>query len=150
VVAGGPAPRLWKPPFGVAGANLPLAHVGVAAAADGPLADQRLAAGDLPAVAEHLQPAGIGVFDGVVIEDVAIILADAHLAAAHAEGRNGRRAHDPIADVEIVNMLLDNVVAAKPVEEIPIANLILELGEPGMRDRLFDRPAIPVAAEHAQ
>src|SRR6476659_5135313 len=49
-----------------------------------------------------------------------------------------------------MDVLLDDVVTAEPVEEIPIAHLILELREPRMRNGLLDRSTIPVAPEHAQ
>ena len=64
-----------------------------------------------------------------MVEDIAVVLADAHLAAAHAVGFLRVFAHDPVADVEIVDVLLDDVVAAEPVEEVPVAHLVLQLGE---------------------
>ena len=40
-----------------------------------------------------------------------------------AQGLGGMTLHRPVADVEIVNMLLDNVVAARPDEVIPVVKL---------------------------
>ena len=87
------------------------------------------AAGDLAALAEHLGAVGIRVFDGVVIEDVAVLFAGADLAAAHALGFDGVAILDPVADIEIVDVLLADVIAAEPGEEVPVANLVFELRE---------------------
>ncbi len=46
-------------------------------------------------------------------------------------------------------MLFDDVVAAKPTEEIPVADLILEFRQSVVRNRLFDRRAVPIAAQHS-
>ena len=35
---------------------------------------------------------------------------------------------DPVADVDVVDVLLDDVVAAEPVEVVPVAHLVLHLG----------------------
>ena len=53
----------------------------------------------------------------MVVEDLADVLPDADLPSAHALGldRVGV-AHDPVADVEVVDVLLDDVVAAEPGE----------------------------------
>ena len=100
-----------------------------AARAVGMFGDLARAAGNLPALAEHLGAIGIGVFDRMVVEDVAVFLAGANLAAAHALGFDGVAVLDPIANVEVVDVLLADVVAAEPGEEIPIADLVFQLGK---------------------
>ena len=92
------------------------------------------AARDLAALAEHLGAVGIRVFDRVMIEDVAVLFASADLSAAHALGFDGMTVLDPVADIEIVNVLLADVIAAEPIEEVPVANLVFELLR-GCRDR---------------
>ena len=86
------------------------------------------AGGDLTAITEHPEAVGIGELDGVVIEDLAHVLAHADLAAAHALGLARMRLHDPVGDVEVVDVLLDDVVAAEPVEVVPVADLVLHFG----------------------
>ena len=105
------------------------------------------AAGNLPALAEHLGAVGIGEFDGMMVEDVAVFFAGAHLAAAHALGLGRMGFLDPIADVEVVDVLLADVIAAEPGEEVPVADLVFELGQAIARERLLGRvAAVPVAA----
>ena len=87
---------------------------------------------DLPAVAEHLQPVGIGELDGVVVEDFAEVLADADLPAAHAVGLHRVPLGDPVAHVDVVDVLLDDVVAREPGEVVPVADLVLEFGLAGL------------------
>src|SRR5690348_15347813 len=62
----------------------------------------------------------------MVIEDVSVLLASTDLPAAHALGLDRVRFLNPIANIEIVNMLLTNVVAAKPREEIPVSHLVFQ------------------------
>ena len=79
-----------------------------------PFADDVFAIVDLPALAEHRDAVGVFVLDGEVIEDVAVALAAAGLPAADAgDGFHRVRADDPIHDVEVVDVLLDDVIAAR-------------------------------------
>ena len=80
--------------------------------------------GDLPCEIEQFDAAGIVELDGVVIEDLPIVAADADLPAAHALRLQRMRLHQPIDYVERVDVLLDHVVAAGPKEEVPVADLI--------------------------
>ncbi len=61
----------------------------------------------------------------VVNREVIVALAPLGLAgplpATHANGPDRRMAQDPARDVEVVNVLLDDVVAAEPQEMVPIA-----------------------------
>ena len=87
------------------------------------------AVGDVAALAEHLRAVGVGELDGVVVEDLAEVLAPiADLAAAHAVGLDRMGVLDPVADVEVVDVLLADVVAAEPDEVVPVAHLVLHFG----------------------
>ena len=150
-ISGGISAALASPriaPPAVAGLQHGFADIGFAARANREFADQRIAAGHLPAEAEHLDAVGVRVFHGVMIKNVAVVLAAAHQPSAHADGRRRMSAHDPIADVEVVHVLLDDVVAAEPVEEVPVANLVLHFGERAAVHGPFDRAAVPIAPQH--
>ena len=67
------------------------------------------------------------VFNEVVVKNFAPIFADAAGATAHAHSLDGMSALEPVADVDVVAMLFHDVIAAKPVEIIPVAHLILHL-----------------------
>jgi hypothetical protein len=67
--------------------------------------------GDLPTLADHPRAIGILVFDEVVIEDLAVAFGVADLAPAHALSTYGMLAFDPIANVDVMDVLLDNVIA---------------------------------------
>ena len=75
----------------------------------------------MPALAVHFGAIIVRVLDKVMVEDLTEFLAGANLSAAHALGFDGVLiTFHPVADVQIVNVLLDNVIAAQPVEVIPI------------------------------
>ena len=99
--------------------------VDVALGAVGVLGEGFPAARNMAAVAERLQAVGIGELDGVVVVDFAHVLAHADLPAAHALGLDGMALGDPVADVDVVHVLLDDVVAAEPGEIVPVADLVL-------------------------
>lgn len=71
----------------------------------------------------------VGEFDVVVIEDFSEFRAYAVLAAAHALSDDRVFvAHSPVDDVDIVDVLFDDMVAADPVEVIPVAHLVFHFG----------------------
>src|SRR6202011_3890324 len=97
---------------------------------------------------EGMDALGVFIIDREVIEDVAEVLGIGHasLPAAHADGADRVIAKAPIEHVEVVNVLLDDVVAANPGEVVPVAHLVNEVAPV-----LLPRPApehslIPVAA----
>ena len=100
-------------------------EIRLAEGALGVLCERIPAVGYMPAIAEHLDSVGVGELDRVVVEYFANILADADLPAARPLGLDGMRLGDPIAHVDVVNVLLDDVIAAQPVEIVPVADLIL-------------------------
>ena len=64
-----------------------------------------------------------------MIEDFAVIRAFAHLATAHPVSPDRVALLDPVDDVKVVDVLLDDVVAANPGEVIPVAHLIFHFGK---------------------
>jgi len=100
------------------------------------------AAGDVAALAEHAGAALVLELDEVVVEDLAVILARAHQPAALALGADRVAAQHPVADVDVVDVLLHDVVAAQPIEVVPVPHLVLHFRElsPG---RFLQRCAVP-------
>ncbi len=87
------------------------------------------AAVHVPALAVHLRAVGVRELDEVMVEDLTVFLAGANLPAAHALGLDRMLvAAEPVADVQIVNVLLDDVVAAEPREVVPIVDLVFHFG----------------------
>src|SRR6266566_8999622 len=74
---------------------------------------------DMAAIAEAARAIRVFKLDGVMIEDFAIVGSFAHLDAAHALSANGMALLDPVDHVQIVNVLLDDVVATEPDKVIP-------------------------------
>ena len=60
----------------------------------------------------------------MVVEYLTKFLTGAHLSAAHALRFHRVGPVNPIADIEIVDVLFHDVVAAQPREVIPIAHLV--------------------------
>src|SRR5208337_2881998 len=94
----------------------------------GMVAEVRPAAGLLSALAEAVRAIGIGVLDAVVIENLADAALGPDLPAANACGLHRCAPRDPVAGVDAVDMLLDDVVTAQPDEMVPVVHLILHLG----------------------
>jgi hypothetical protein len=78
----------------------------------------------VPALAAQAAAVGILEFDVVMVKNLAIINAFAHLASAHAPGFDRVALLDPIDDIQVVDVLLVDVIAAQPDEIIPIAHLV--------------------------
>ena len=88
-----------------------------------------VAAVDLPAGAERLDPVGIFVDDAEMVVDVAGFGAGAGLPAADPGATHGRLvAHRPGDFVQTVDVLLDVEVAREPGETVPVAELKLHVG----------------------
>ena len=82
-------------------------------------------------LAAHAEDAGavcVFVLDREMIEHVAVHWVGPHLPTTHAVGLHRRAAHGPIDDIEVVNVLLDDVIAGEPGEEQPVANLPFHVG----------------------
>ena len=84
------------------------------------------------------------VHDRVVVEHVAVDLAEGGRAAGQPEAPRGvLLAQDPAHAVEVVDQRLGHVIAREPAEVVPVAELVLELAE------LRSRPtAVGRAEEH--
>src|SRR5438132_671158 len=83
---------------------------------------------DLAALAEHTRAVGIFELDEVMIKNLAVAFGIAHLPSAHALGANWMRPFNPVTDVNVMNVLLDNVVTGEPREIIPVSDLVMEFG----------------------
>ncbi len=102
-----------------------LIDIGHALGADHPLGDSIGAAVDLAAHAGDPHAVRILELDGEVVVDVAQV---AHGPAAHADALHRMGLERPVEDVEIVDVLLDDVVAAGPGEPRPAPALPFHIG----------------------
>ena len=84
-------------------------------------------AGLLPGLAVVARAVGILELDHVAVKDVARARADADLPRPHAVGADGMGVHDPIGHVDQVAGLFDEMIAAQPAEQVPVADLVLHL-----------------------
>ena len=66
------------------------------------------------------------------------------MAAAHRRGLDRQRADDPVRDVEIVHVLLDDVVTREPGEVEPVAQLPLGVTPLRLAGEVPERPLVPV------
>ena len=101
----------------------------------------------MTALAQERGAIGIGVFEGVVVEDFAVFFLGADLATAHAMSLNRVGVLHPIGDVQVVDVLLGDVIAAQPVEVVPIAHLELELGLPFLARVNPNATVVPVGTD---
>src|SRR5262245_47252050 len=101
---------------------------------------------DLAALAEHGDTVRVFVFDREVVVNLAMPLAGAGLPAAETgDGFHRMGAEDPIHDVEVVDVLLDNVVAAEPREVVPVFELPFDVAPAGLAVDDPDLAAVPIA-----
>ena len=63
----------------------------------------------------------------MVIEDLAEILARADLTSPHPLGTDRIATLQPVDDIQVMDVLLDDVIAAQPVEVVPVAHLVFHL-----------------------
>src|SRR5215471_2734872 len=87
------------------------------------LGDIGPAAGDLPALAEHTRAVGVFEFDKMMIVNLPVALGIADLPATHALRADRMPVFDPVAHVDVVDVLFDDVIAGKPGEVVPVPNL---------------------------
>src|SRR4051812_33099971 len=86
------------------------------------------AVGNVPALAEQRAAVLVGELHGMMIEDLAeVVLVAIILSPALPLSSDRIVVHDPVDNVEIMNVLLDDVVATEPVELIPVPHLELQL-----------------------
>ena len=92
------------------------------------LGNGRPAVRDLAALAEHAGAVGIFELHEMMVKNLPMAFGIAHLPSAHALGANWMRRFNPIADVNVMNVLLDDVVMdSVPSRVAPIAADELEL-----------------------
>src|ERR1019366_1745317 len=106
------------------GLNVP-AGIGSALSALDALTNGGPFALNLAAIAVHPRAAGGFIFHGAVIPNLprpAVPL----LSRAHARALGEVIAHDPVADVKVVDVLFANMVPAEPDVVVPVANLPFE------------------------
>src|SRR5262249_40372554 len=68
-------------------------------------------------------------FNVMMIEDFAIIRAFAHFTSPHAIGSDRIALLEPIDYIEVMDVLLDDMIAAQPDEVVPVPHLILHFRE---------------------
>ena len=92
--------------------------------ADDALGDDLRAVLVLAAVAGHVGAVGVHEVRRAVVVDVAVLLfARTPCGAAAGDDFHGMPAFKPVADIDVVQVLLHNLVAADPHEAVPVALL---------------------------
>ena len=112
-----------------------------AAGADEPLRHARRRAVLLPAHASDASAVGVFELHREMVEDVPVRGVRAALPAAHRDRFDGMRAERPVRHVDVVDVLLDDVVAREPGEVEPVPDLPLDV-RPGGLARLHPQPAL--------
>ena len=56
------------------------------------------------------------------VEEVVLVACDAAVAASVADGTDGSLTHEPVDDVDVVDVGIEDVVAAEPAEIVPVSN----------------------------
>ena len=74
---------------------------------------------------QHFGAIGVSVFDHVVIKNLPVIFSVANQAPTLTLCTDGIAAHDPVANIKIMDVLLGDMIAAKPIKIVPITHLIL-------------------------
>ena len=82
------------------------------------------------ALAVHDRAVRVGKLAVVVIINFTSVFTDTLGASADTDCFDWMLTHKPVTDVDVVNVLLANMITAKPVEIIPVAHLILHFGHP--------------------
>src|SRR5207248_774632 len=126
-------------------ADDPLVGKRDALGADDALANAVLGAVHLPAHALDDGAVGVFEFDGFVVVDVAVDFARAGLPAADPVSADRRAVERPVHDVDVVDVLLKDLVAAKPGEIVPVADLPLQIGPPLLTRLEPGAELVPVA-----
>src|SRR5688500_14529631 len=113
--------------------------------ADEVLAYPAAGAFDLPAHAHDPRAVWILKINREVIVDVAVLRLGAMLTSAHPGRFHRMPGHDPVGDIDVVHVLLDDVIAGEPREVQPVANLPFRFGPFGA---LLAAPQPSLVPEH--
>ena len=107
-----------------------------------------LVATQMTALAIHLVTAGVGVLHEGVVKDLRLAAVTAHalFTAAHAVGHDRVIVHDPVANIEVVDVLLADLVAAGPDEVVPVVALELHIGHARLTVAIPNAATVPVNA----
>ena len=112
--------------------------------AEGVLRHAVPATADVAALAEHFRAVGVFELDAVMIEDLAVVWSPCRPAQPPMPlPSHGQPAFQPIADVEIVNVLLDDMIAAEPDEVIPVAHLVFHFASDRLVSLLLIAGVLP-------
>src|SRR5262249_30130204 len=122
-VFGAVAPR-----FAAAGSDLRTADVGCPVRSLNMFRDAAPAGVGMAALAEHACALSVFEFGEMVVEDFADLLPDPHLPAPLSLGADGVGPFQPVDDIHIVDVLLDDVIAREPVEVVPVPDLVFHFG----------------------
>ena len=124
--------RVFAEHPGVFARNLGLSadHCAMAFRSDNLLSDLRIRPLDLAAHAGHANAVFVFELDGEVVIDIAaavcVILSSPHSISSH-----GMSLHDPVTKIKVVDVLLNDVVAAEPVHVEPVVEMVLGKGHAG-------------------
>src|SRR5205823_13407736 len=100
----------------------------------------------LPALAEHARAVGVFKLDCKVIVDVALLRAGPGLASAQSQRLDRVVLERPVDDVEIMHVLLNDVVAGKPGEVVPVPDLPFHVSPASLALDDPDRASVPIGA----
>src|SRR5690606_12861269 len=98
----------------------------------------------MSALAVHDGAVGIMVFDIMVIEYLSVLFPRPDLASTHTHGLNRIGILEPVHHVDVVNVLFNDVFAAKPVEIIPVSPLVFHFALTGLPLINPNAVAVPV------
>src|SRR5690606_36068926 len=101
---------------------------------------------NVTALAEHDAAVFVLELAGEMVEDFAVLLVGSNFPTARSAAFHRVRILPPVADVEIVDVLLADMVAAQPVIVVPVFDLIAHFGAGLLaRDAGIPHPAaVPV------
>src|SRR5439155_1261145 len=125
-------------------------EIGFALRSASVLGNVRPAAGNLAALADHACPVAVFELDKMMVEDLPVAFGIAQLPPTHPLSANRVGAFDPVHDVDVMHMLLDDVIAREPGEIIPVANLVVHFLLAWHPFHAIARAAIPIAAQENQ
>src|SRR5262245_57812577 len=94
--------------------NLHAADVTDSFAAHGMFGDTLPAPRNLSALAGHAHATFIFVLDVVMIKNLTAVRALLECASAHPPATDGITAQDPVGDIQVVNVLLNDMIATQP------------------------------------
>ena len=97
-------------------------------------------------LAKKFAAIGVGELAKGVVQDLAFcaVAAKSLLATAHAVAFDRKLSLDPVGNIEVVDMLLADLIAANPVEVVPVVDLKFHFGLSRLAVAVPDSAAVPV------